>query len=60
MSRPNIPGLQINPNTSVTQTDYRTPETEPITWAHGRQRPVVSEGEQRSILAAAGMVGAGG
>ena len=59
MSRPNIPGFPINQNTSVTQTDYRTPETEPLIWAHGRQRPVVSEGEQRSILAAAGMVGAG-
>lgn len=58
MSRPNIPGFPINQNTSVTQTDYRTPETEPLIWAHGRQRPVVSEGEQRSILAAAGMVGA--
>lgn len=39
--------------------DRRIQSNAPIIWAGGRQRPVVSEGEQRSILGAAGLVGAG-
>ena len=65
MSRPDIPGYPINqissaqdPNITPAQ-DFRRRSSEPIVWAGGRQRPALSEGEQRSILASSLAVGAG-
>ena len=64
MTRPDIPGYPVNLNNSVASpnyglpTDYRTPTSAPTVWAHGPQRPIISEGEQRSILATTGMIGA--
>lgn len=65
MSRPDIPGFPINqinsvqdPNLTSAQ-DYRTNVSTPTMWAGGRQRPVLSEGEQRSILGTTLAMGAG-
>lgn len=59
MSRPSMPGYLASQNDSAVQADYRTPTTTSTIWAGGQQRPVVSEGEQRSLLATGGMIGAG-
>lgn len=68
MSRPDVPGYSVNQFNTVMSPNYGVPAdnrtlatypTVPTVWSGGRQRPVVSEGEQRSILASTGMLAAG-